>query len=439
MWLILKVKMKVFSFAYLLTIFILFIVVVNIFGENEPIVEYIEYIKFLTFLKPLAEVLGFLFISAFLALSIIVLLSHKEIYKNLKNFHLHLLLFPFLVFLLGIFLRLTFFYLKPGVDSAGMDLLYRIRDFHFSFSPFGKFGWIFIHKIFSFFTGTTLKEIYLPNILLGSLTPIIIFLLTYLLFRRRMIAIISTLLFAISPIFLRISSTVSYTAPAIFFSMLTFLFLFLYLKKNQSIKFLITSLLSLYITIQTRTEYILLIPLFFITFLAFNRKENYPKNLLIIFFIFLTPYLLSMFIHYYYFKIDDPYVQGALIDKKNLVNSLIQNWIRIGKINFFKNLEILISGEKILQFNLLFGILGSMICLKRWKKEFVFLGSYFLIFFFAYTFLHSGGFFQYGGSDKYIPTLLPPIIIFSSIGIHFICQKLRTKGNFLSLLFLLGI
>lgn len=430
--------MKIFFTTYVLLLFLLFALFVNILGESE---QGVRYSKLLSILKLLGGVLGFFLSCAFLVLLIFLIISYKDIWKNLRIFSFRIILFLFLIFLLGLFLRLNFFYLKTGTDVMGMHLLYMLRDFHFTFFPFGKTAWVFMHKIFSLFTGTTLKGIFLPNIIFGSLTSVIIFVLTYLLFKRKMIAIVSTLLFAFSPIFLRISSTVSYTATAIFFSVLTFLFILLYISNLSNKKFFMIALLLLYITIQTRTEYIFLIPIFFLTLLTFSTKKdnNNLKNLLCLFLIFLVPYLLSMFIYYYYFTIDDLYVQGTSIDKENLINSLIQNWIRIGKENFFKNLEILISGKEILQLNIFFSVIGTIICLKKWKKQFIFLGSYFLIFFFAYTFLHSGGFFQYGGDYKYIPTLLPPIVILSSVGIFSIYQKLERKVKFLGLIFLLGI
>jgi hypothetical protein len=64
---------------------------------------------------------------------------------------------------------------------------------------------------------------------------------------------------------------------------------------------------------------------------------------------------------------------------------------------------------------------------RKWRKQFLFLASYFLIFFFEYTSLHNEGF--YFNSTKYTPSLLLPIILFSSLGLYQTYEKVKEIIN----------
>jgi len=161
------------------------------------------------------------------------------------------------------------------------------------FSTFGMSPYIAINTI-SFF---------------GWLSVLLIFLFSHLLFKDEKIALISSVLLALSPLFLLLSSTVSDYVVADFFVILTFIGLLTYLRTNN-IKVLIFSSLSLAFLGQLSEVLVFFsIPYFLILY----QKDRFNKRFLsslLIFTIFTFPMLfqhlffgirssLKMFIPYF--------------------------------------------------------------------------------------------------------------------------------------------
>jgi len=265
------------------------------------------------------------------------------------------------------------------------------------------------------------------NIIMGSLAPILFFYLTKELFRDKKLPLTASILLFISPTYLFISSTESYTAPALFYAIITFLFLFKFFNKNQ-LNYLVISLLALALTIFMRQEYILVLIPYFITFFSYNNKKIPTNQLFLIglLLLILVPYS-SELMHYYSNTGYDKFLHGKVIQTEDWITSFGKNYIKLGSENLLPNLKTLFSNQCILLANVFLALCAIPFIIKKHKKQFIFISAYFGTFFLAYTFMHTEGFHNSG--LKYITGLLIPVILLSSYCINTVANKIQKKGG----------
>ncbi|MEM5806799.1 MAG: glycosyltransferase family 39 protein [Candidatus Aenigmatarchaeota archaeon] len=129
-----------------------------------------------------------------------------------------------------------------------------------------------IYLLFVFFGEHDLFAMYISGIL-GSLTILLVFSITYLLFKDEEISLMAALIFAFVPLDIMISQTSAVRASTLFFISLTILF---YLITLQNFSFHMFSLLAITfsLTIYMRQENsILLVPMIIGLFLFTNHKN----------------------------------------------------------------------------------------------------------------------------------------------------------------------
>lgn len=331
-------------------------------------------------------------------------------------------LFLLSTFIFGFVVR--YFVVYPQSERMGLlDYIVKwVRDDYFSSPANLKVnGWVFLLKAMLLPFQKILDNVLLVNIIMGSFFPILIFFLVKLLFNNKRLAFISSSMVLISPLFLYISSTESTTSPAIFFTMLTFIFLFFYIRE-QDMTLFILSLLFLSFAIQMRVEYVLVIPIFLFTIIQYGKKNKRQIILFFVLMLIMTPYIISV-LKFYISLSDDQNVHSQIIDESDQIQSYILSNIGNTRENLSENIKILSSNKRVPIQIILLAIPGLLMCFKERRKESYFLLFYFLIFFFAYTSLHREGF--KASYTKYIPSVLLPLIVFASIGILVIFKEIK--------------
>lgn len=146
--------------------------------------------------------------------------------------------------------------------------------------PYHKLtGTPFIFSLGFFFFGiNTYSAIYL-NIFLGSLSILLMFLLSYILLNREDSALYASLLFATYPLYIMWSGSASTNIPGILFFLFTLVSFLVYLKTRTYKIYLLTALFLTY-TIQIRIELLGLLPLILIIYIIHDKhtKERIRKS-----------------------------------------------------------------------------------------------------------------------------------------------------------------
>ncbi|RLI98186.1 MAG: hypothetical protein DRO99_01345 [Candidatus Aenigmatarchaeota archaeon] len=294
-------------------------------------------------------------------------------------------------------------------------------------SPYYDFrgiGFTVLLKIPSMILGPQFSNIFVFNAMLGSLIPIVVFLLTYFIFKSKTAAAFSSAIAVVNPLLIAISPTESFTVPSILFSLLSILFLVIYHNKSKRLPYMGISLLMLFLAIQMRQEYIAFLLVYFIAFVALFRGDSYDRNLkrlLIIFFILLIPSFLTSMVHYGGMR-EDIFLHGTSFGKDSTIISYIGNYATLASKNIIPNLQIMFSDAITVVFAIL-AIVG-ILTLKDKRRYAAILGVHIIVFFFLYSMIHQSS-FKLIGQYKYLTSLLPPLFILASGGLCGISKKLR--------------
>jgi len=138
-------------------------------------------------------------------------------------------------------------------------------------SPYPKTTGTPLRFSISFLFGVNNYHAIYTNIILGSLSIIIMFALSYLLLNREDIAIYSSLLFATYPLYILWSSSASTNMPGLFFFLLTLTTFLLYLK-TRTYKAYTLSILSLAYLIHVRIEFVYMITILIIVYIFYDER-----------------------------------------------------------------------------------------------------------------------------------------------------------------------
>ena len=271
-------------------------------------------------------------------------------------------------------------------------------------------GYPFLMSIVFLF-GTSESSAYYATAIISSLTIILVFLISYLLFENEKISLFSTLIFTLTPIAILWAPTTSSDTVFIFFAGLT-VFAFLSYFKNSKNNTLLFSFASLAYAIQIRTEGILLVLLVIIMFL-FLKKDFFntarKREFLIILIIF-SLLILPLLMHLDSVKEES---WGAKGDKLGL--EYVNENLKDNGMLFFENTR----------FPVVFTILSLIgLALRKVWKEKIFLGVWFLLFFVLYLLFYAGG-FNYGVDVRYSLNLYMPMAILGGCGAFLIGDNLN--------------
>ncbi|MDE0553003.1 MAG: glycosyltransferase family 39 protein [Candidatus Poribacteria bacterium] len=260
------------------------------------------------------------------------------------------------------------------------------------------------------FCDPTLTNLSHFNIIIGTLSILLIFSLAYLLLDNENIALISSLFLALSPLHIVESVGPEYSIAAIFFTLLTLNLLVMFIDNERWI-FLLMSILTLIITVVTRGEYIIVVILSFLALLFMSKKKYhwsiYP--IICLFFLLLLPYLIWL-MHIY--------LSGFWLDNPNLHYSgtIFSKIIQVTFSDLLQNIFIPFYRDDILSFNFILFETGVILGLNKHKRPVLFISAYYLLFFIAANTGHvSEGL---GAAFKYYLNLVPAICLLAATGVY---------------------
>ena len=227
--------------------------------------------------------------------------TFKNLFKNIKK-STWIILFAIFLFNLILFNNLVpHIHLDIGNEidylELGKNLLFSNRAFltlndveNSIIFPYLPLGWSFVISLFFMFFGITADVAFVTSTIITSSCTILIFLFSYLLFKKESTALFSSFIFLLVVPIIIYSGTTQPNAPSLFFILLMFIGFLTYIKK-QKIRTQIFAFSSLAYLIQVRQEFIIFIPFMVFSYLIFKfpiKLKNYKnKEFLLICFIFL--------------------------------------------------------------------------------------------------------------------------------------------------------
>jgi hypothetical protein len=236
---------------------------------------------------------------------------------------------------------------------------------------------------------------------LGAISVVLMFLLAYILFKREDVALYSSLLLATYPAHIMWSGSASTNVPGIFFMLLTLLSLPLFFSTGKYRIYLLACL-SLAFTLQTRPEFMLLLPLVPVMHLLFDRdfknriKDRRFWNIWTVFLLFFVSFLVQI----------TTYLPQII----NLIASSYSD------INLFSRAH----GASLLSDTafLILMFLAALALFNQRERSILFPASLFLTFFVLFIPLLS---------DKLLLTAFIGLFLMSAAGLAFLAGRL--KGN----------
>ena len=269
-------------------------------------------------------------------------------------------------------------------------------------------GWPFILSISFLFFGVSNWVALYTAVVLGTLTILNVFLLMYIITKKKLISLFSAAIFSLVPLHIRWSASAETNIPSLFFVTLTLFFCFLYYRKRvYSLLWLAIS--SITFTVLIRPDNYLLIPLFFLGCLIFKVKISTKRIILILFFliVLVSPSILQSLDWYSSFNRLETESGGQLIANNWSLSNLIYNSLHFGP-NIF-------SKAYLPFFIPILSIIGFIYMLFKQKREACFLIIWFIFFWILFF---SSWVQTIGGRERFFLSFYPSIIIFVGYGLQ---------------------
>jgi len=290
-------------------------------------------------------------------------------------------------------------------------------------------GYPFTLAVAYMFFGISEAVAFNLTVLLGSLSIILIFLIGYLLTKKEEIALFSALLFALIPIHIMWSGTTASEPIFVFYTLLAVFALSLTFKSN-TFKNNLFAMSSLAFACQIKAESGIILALIAVFMLLLDKKLririNNHKFLipLIVLLVLITPYI----VHMVHSARTDPW--GAKGKKFGL---------EFAEKNIPTNASFWIMGYETIEHPILFtmfAVIGLIFTIvKKWRLA-LFLGFWFLMFFFVYAFFYAGS-VRYGTDVRYSLSGYPPLILLAGFGLYFLYKTLGKLTKMYGLIFLI--
>lgn len=367
------------------------------------------------------------------------ILNFKDLGKYLYNIGKKYLLLLFFIFLLGLVLRISipahhgvydgeWIYMNIGKNILYYNWKYSSENVNLLFRMPGRnLGHIYLISLSFMFLGLNDYNAILVNIILGSLSIVLVFLLTYSLVKKGSISLFSALFFALLPLHIRFSATAVGNISHVFFMLISLFLVIISFKINTwRIKFLAFACLAY--TIQISPENVILLFLTVITFPLFS--ENFRKKLKSLKFYLPWVFLIILVLPHlvYLNEIEDVY--HSQLQGEELFS------FKFAERSFPILIYHILSTAHYSPVFIILIFLGFFIMTKEDKKLSIFLRIWFLIFFLTY--LLRGGLMDPRidcSLFKRILSLYPPILIFGAYGLKSILEILNKKVISLILIF----
>lgn len=280
-------------------------------------------------------------------------------------------------------------------------------------------GFPFLLAVTYFFLGISEAVAFGLTILLGSLTPVLVFLTAYLLTKNEKVSLFSALFFTLVPVHIIWSATTAAEPIFVFFTSLAAFCILLSFESNDWKSHLL-ALSSLAYAVQIKAEGLLLFPIFGLMFLLLDKnlfkKLEEKKFLLlwIIFFALLVPYFVHM---------------NNAFETEAWGSSGEKFALKYAQENIPINAIFWVHGYKTIEHPILltiFALLGSFYLLSKNKRVALILLFWFFVIFIFYASFYAGS-VKYGVDVRYALSGYPPFVILAGFGAYSITEGLKNK------------
>jgi len=237
----------------------------------------------------------------------LLIFNAKHITVHFRKVKIHVWITFILILILGSYLRfnspgcgshdgLCWDYVKTSVNMLENQ---KVEEFYH------PKGYSLLIALGFLLFGQNYNTILYLNLLLSSLTILLVFLLAYVLFEREDVALFSSLIYSLFPVSIIFAKLNASEVTSVFFILLTFLFYLVSIKSRRRSLYLLFFLLLVF-SLQVRTDNSLFIPVFVGGFLLYRKRIDMRKIRipLIVFLIFMIP------VSYYYLIGDSIYGPG---------------------------------------------------------------------------------------------------------------------------------
>jgi len=283
-----------------------------------------------------------------------------------------------------------------------------------------------ISVIFRTFGTNELFTFILNNIIFG-LMVIVIFLISYLLFKDIFASLIACLSYILIPVNIQWFNTCAVEPSTVFFTSLAVLASLVYLRDKKPINLLFV-VTSLAFSLNFRTESFLVIPIVGLIYLIkepgiFKRKEFYAFGILLF---FLST---AIILHLYSVRGESWGAEGAKISLDYFLYNLKTN-----SLFYFNNKEFPVIFS-------IFAIIGLFFYKNRvYIKEKIILFGWFLTFWGVFLFFYAGSYeFSQGLSIRFSLLSYVPLAIFIGVGVTSIGKLLEKKIKSIKIILILLI
>lgn len=409
----------------------------------------------LWFITHPAEIMTVIFMT-FIVLLILNIKTVKNIFKGVNR---KTLLVLFAVFLIGFWLRNAeyrygtgydgYFYLNSAKLMFNQDIQAwscalgnedRCYLYNEHLSPAGYPYLIYLSYVF---LGVHDIQAMMISGILGSLSILLVFLITYLLFNNEKPALYAAMIFAFIPFEIFLSSTGAVRTASLFFLGLTFLFYLMALRKDSIKLWCLVAITFSYSIYMRHENSLLLLPMVLV--FIFEKKPDLKFLNKINIFGFLKKYWLPLLI----FVTSQIPVQHWLLSYMNRDIYNIQNFHILAGIIFGTFLSPLNSIGGIFFYNpviiIFFMISPMLLMMKKHRGKVLAVWSWFLAYFILYsTYFQCPGFPELFCYEylRYIQHLHIPIAILSGLVFYEAEKRIHIKHvgwGVLSLLFILMV
>lgn len=362
----------------------------------------------------------------FVLLLVSIIINFKEIKRHFSGIRTRIWIVVILIFIAGFCLRI----ILPLCDTqdgliwkyalGGKDILEGEETSRYMQQPKGYPILLFLTFLIS---GPSYISVMIFNILLSSLTLILVFLITYLITKDERAGLFSMLFLAFFPMSIFFSQWGATEITSVFFVSLSVLF-FLVSLKNRTLKMFILVFVSLVFSSYVRLENLIIFPpLFILCYAIFMKNKKEFKKLIIpiVVFIMLSVYLSYFIIHgdaifgpdYNEFPPDFP--------KEYYKETFSMKYLP-------DNLIFAVNGlleSQVYPLLLYFLMIFSLLSIRKFPKLII------PVLWVLFSLIFFGRFwgFRFAGADLYLTILHPPFSILYGVGIVYVMNFL-TKNLF---------
>lgn len=288
-------------------------------------------------------------------------------------------------------------------------------------------GFTFLLGIFMKIFGYSHEVAFNFVAIVGSLSIFLVFLLSYLIFKKEKLALLISLIFCLYPLHLRWSGSVSAEIISLFFILLSFILLLAYFE-DKSNWILLLSLLSLMLAITSKEESVLFGVIYLFILILKEKKDLFKKKWILLIILLILPYIIGSFIFH---ETNAEYGAGRYTMGKD--GSLFS--LDLFEKNFIKNISFFFDRSYNPLFILVFSGIGLLLFFKnKFKLSLILLLSS-LIVPLLFTFYLDIPLIQ--SQVRHMIYSVIPISIFAGYGIYSVSKYIKRKKIFYFLVILI--